>query len=111
MAWSLSVFFCRCTCCQQRCPKTSAPGLLWAPAAGPAPHPHQLLVSLGTSQQLPKPLLELRAPGPAAVPIPQLGFSHGDGEQVQPASHPLLALLPLIGEVGELFGAFLWKGI
>jgi len=45
--------------CQQRCPETSAPGLPRAPVAVPAPYSHQLLVSLGTSQQLPTLLLEL----------------------------------------------------
>lgn len=74
----------------------SAPGLLRAPLAGPALHPHQLLLSLRTSQQLPKPLLALRAPGLGAVPIPQLGFWHGDGEEVRPASHTLLAGLAVI---------------
>ena len=80
MTWALSIFCCCCTCVDRH-PETSALGLPWAPAAGPALHPHQFLVSLHASQQLPKPLLKLRAPGPGAVPIPQLGFSHGDGAE------------------------------
>lgn len=82
--------------CRQRCPKTSAPGLPQAPAAGRCPAPSPAPRSPGHLPAAPQATPRAASSGTGSCSHPTAWVLHGLRRRVQPASHTLLVVLPLI---------------